>query len=398
MSQAEKLIADLIENLHEVERTKHVGRIKRLFSARDRIFAAIDAEQDATGALYGLLSHPDEQARAWIGRHYLFRGEHVEESLAVMQELAKRHDKLGREANRFLTERLFERNKPEPSLPREPRKFPFEATPSGISRRVAKEFITQAGFGEAICALLRPAIRLWPQPVSAGPTASRLGGLPVVPPDFAWPMWKEEPFWFLGQINCGELGARADAFGLPRAGVLSFFGDHDDVNGCSPTGGNRVYYFADTKVLSPARLPLADFEPEISCGLDFFETSELPHAYEPAIDRCGFSDKRTSIYIDLRLKIASLGKPNLWEGRSEISKLMSGYGISKLFGWPDRIQFKAVESAGHGGPKLLLQLGQYTNGEEMHGWGPGGLVYFTLAPRDLKARRFDRAELIMQSS
>ena len=77
---------------------------------------------------------------------------------------------------------------------------------------------------------------------------------------------------------------------------------------------------------------------------------------------------------------------------------MSGYEISKLFGWPDRIQINEVEMPGRWGSKLLLQLGEYTNGEELHGWGPGGLVYFTLAPHDLKARRFERAELLMQAS
>jgi uncharacterized protein YwqG len=397
MSQAEKLIADLIENLHEVERTKHVGRINRLFSTRGKIITALNADQNADGTLYQLLSHPDEKARDWIGRYYLFRDQHVEESLAVMRELAERRDELGRETRRFLTERPFERKR-EPSLSRERRKFPFEAMPKGIDRQAAEALIVEAGFGQTVCKLLRPAIRLWPQPDLAAVTASRLGGLPAVPANFAWPTWKDEPFWFLGQINCGELGSRGETFGLPQAGLLSFFGDHDDVNGCWPAGGGKVYYFSNPEELSVAPRPIDYFEPQISCGLHFFDTFELPHTYEPAIDRCGFSDKRTSIYIDLRLKIASLGKPNLWEGRTEISKVMSGYEISKLFGWPDRIQVNAVESAGHGGPKLLLQLGQYTNGEEMHGWGPGGLVYFTLAPRDLKARRFDRAELTMQSS
>ncbi|MEW6437926.1 MAG: YwqG family protein [Pseudomonadota bacterium] len=397
MSQAEKLIADLIENIHEVERTRHVGRHNRLFSQRRKILGAIDAEADGPGALYRLLSHPDAKVRDVIAHIYLFSGQHKQESLAVMQELAERHDQLGKNARRFLEERLFER-KPEPSLPHEPRKFPFEAVPDGISGRMAEKLITEAGFGEAVCALLRPAIRLWPVPASPKPTASRLGGLPAVPADFGWPAYKGEPFWFLGQINCAELGARAEAFGLPRTGLLSFFGDGDDVTGCSPAGGGKIYYFADTRALSPARLPLDDFEPQISCGLTFFETFELPHFYEPAVEARNFPEAQEATYIDLRLNIASLGKPHLWEGRTEISKLMSGYEISKLFGCPDRIQINDVESPGRWGAKLLFQLGYYTNGEERHGWGPGGLIYFTLAPHDLKARRFDRAELSMQAS
>jgi uncharacterized protein YwqG len=396
MSQAEKLVADLIENLREVERTRHVGRVKRLFSERGKIFDAIKAESDGPEALYRLLRHPDTRTRAFIARHYLSSGQHAQESMTVMQELGERQDQLGKDARRFLTERRFER-KQEPLL-RARRKFPFEPVPDGIDQRHAQKLIVQAGFGEAVCALLRPAIRLWPQPDSGQPAASRFGGLPAVPADFAWPAYCNEPFWFLVQINCAELGARAETFGLPRTGLLSFFGDHDDVNGCTPGGGGKVYYFEDTRTLLPARLPLADFEPQITCGISFFETFELPHAYEPAVKVCKFSQALRSTYIDLRLNIACLGKPDHWEGRTEISKLMSGYEISKLFGWPDRIQINAVESSLRQGPKLLLQLGQYTDGDEMHGWGPGGLVYFTLAPRDLKARRFDRGELAMQSS
>jgi uncharacterized protein YwqG len=45
---------------------------------------------------------------------------------------------------------------------------------------------------------------------------------------------------------------------------------------------------------------------------------------------------------------------------------------------------------------LLLQLDQYSNGEELEGWGPGGSLYFVMRDCDLRQGRFDRCEFDMQ--
>ncbi len=212
-----------------------------------------------------------------------------------------------------------------------------------------------------------------------------------MPGDFVWPFQHEEPLLFLAQINCAEVDATS--FGLPNSGLLAFFGDHDHVNGCGPVGGGAVYYFRELRELAPADPPLEDFEPHVSCGMSFYRTYELPHLYSCAIEGCGFSKAERSAYIDLRVEISKSGFPNGHRFSTELGKLMYWDDISKMFGWPDLIQFG--HDPGRMG-ELLLQLGDYHDGSEWHNWGPGGLVYFAIEREDLKARRFDRVELDME--
>jgi uncharacterized protein YwqG len=244
---------------------------------------------------------------------------------------------------------------------------------------------------EELLNLLRPSIRLWPQPGGGDPLASRFGGLPAVSAGFAWPFANEEPMWFLAQINCADLGGTALALGLPRKGLLAFFGDHDDVNGCGPIGGGFVCYFADVKGLAPAALPLEDFEPQISCGMDFYESWELPDAESETIAPFGFSREEKAAYLHLRDEIAGfMCTDDAWR----LMKCRNS--TSKLLGWPDLIQ-NELDSIGYfGEARLLLQLGEYHDGAEWHGWGPGGLVYFVIGDTDLTAGSFERAELDMQ--
>jgi hypothetical protein len=40
----------------------------------------------------------------------------------------------------------------------------------------------------------------------------------------------------------------------------------------------------------------------------------------------------------------------------------------------------------------LLQVDGYCNGEELHGWGPGGSLYYLLPERDLRVGVFAGCE------
>jgi Domain of unknown function (DUF1963) len=46
--------------------------------------------------------------------------------------------------------------------------------------------------------------------------------------------------------------------------------------------------------------------------------------------------------------------------------------------------------------RLLLQIDHYRNGEESHGWGPGGSLYFTLPEENLSARDYAACEFDIQ--
>jgi uncharacterized protein YwqG len=105
------------------------------------------------------------------------------------------------------------------------------------------------------------------------------------------------------------------------------------------------------------------------------------------IEALGFNKEQRDIYFDLYGALARFGFD---EGEH-----LDENAISKLLGWPDLVQGE-VEDPVSRQTRLLLQLGQFRDGTELVGWGPGGLLYFMIAPHDLAAWSFDRAELTVQ--
>lgn len=85
-------------------------------------------------------------------------------------------------------------------------------------------------------ALLRPAVRLTEAPAGLQ-TVARLGGDPVVPPGFAWPVWEGHgPLSFVGEVDLDALAASGLALDitLPTSGRLLLFyfdGSYDDFEG-----------------------------------------------------------------------------------------------------------------------------------------------------------------------
>ncbi len=384
-------VAALVDKLAEIAATDHVGHHNRLFKHASLIYAQIEADPDGSNALRALLEHPDAQIQLDVARH-LKSKIRSDEAIATLERLSQRQDEIGREARFSLTiARLFDSHSQAP--PPTPIRPAFLPLPQGRSRDEAIRLIRAQmlpAVAERLLDLLRPSIRLWPQPDDGDPLASRFGGLPAVPEGFAWPFENEEPMWFLAQINCTDLGDAASALGLPGKGLLAFFGDHDDVNGCGPVGGGFVCFFAEVNGLAPAALPLDDFEPEISCGVSFYESWELPDADSEAIAPFKFSPEERAAYLKLRDDIAGFMRTD------DAWRLMKcRNSTSKLLGWPDLVQWADIM----GDPseeRLLLQLGEYHDGAEWHGWGPGGLVYFVIYDADLAAGLFERAELVMQ--
>jgi uncharacterized protein YwqG len=308
-----------------------------------------------------------------------------------LQLLATRSDRIGFDAKYSLKHGPTGRI-PDSETRSAPRGVHFLPQPSGCSKAEAEEMIKSAFFtpdhAAKVVDLLRPAIRLWPKPQSGSPIGSRFGGLPAVPRDFRWPFADEEPFTFLAQINCAELGPLADAFGLPNRGLLSFFGDNADINGV-PTNGGAVYFFDDHDGLAVRELPMPEDQPLISCGMGFYETWEVPDFFSVVVGALGITneaDRRASdSYFDLYMSLAQFGFEEEWS--------LDRNDISKLFGWPDLVQEDIYAGTSD---RLLCQLGQHTDGIERNYWGPGGLLYFVIEPTALSRGDFSRAELIMQ--
>ena len=397
------LSAELTAKIKEIAATDHIGHQNRLYDQRSRIFAQIAAHPDGGRTLAGLLADPDPQVQLAVAQLCKLANVNLAAAVDTLQGLAAQPGSMGAEARGSLETRGLgvsglpsEAFAPSsaPFATPNPARFPFLPQPAGCSQAQAEEIIRATPLPPeklaAIRQLLRPSIRIWPKPLSDSPIASRWGGLPAVPPGWDWPLVDEEPFVFVAQVNCAELGPLAVAFGLPSRGLLSFFGDHDDINGV-PANGGAVFYFDDEESLGLHDLPMEEDEPLASCGMGFYPSYDLPAPSSEEIQALGISGtagrQAWEAYGDLYLALATFGfDAGGW--------LTNPDDVSKLFGWPDLVQGDLYR---YGDEKeLLLQLGSYTDGAQLQAWGPGGLLYFQIQPQDLAARDFSEVELEVQ--
>jgi hypothetical protein len=352
-----------VESVRAAEATNHVGRHNRLARYRNRIVEELKARGEARPVLQRLTDHADAEVRKWASGNLVW----------------------------------FDRAEPE-ALPQEtpPRGMrwqmtwqPDNAPPPSLTRDEIARRLNNAvpEFGERLITLALPAIALWPQRRNTiAATASRFGGMPQAPPDWQWPTVEEEPLLFVGQINCAELRGFPGAGLLPASGLLAFFGDHDVVTGCFPSGDNCVFHWPDVGQLVPAKPDLDPAEVFPSCALVPRPILDLPDPHSRKIRDMQLSHVQKSLYREEWKALRFHGIPYGLDGYS---------GFTKLLGWPALVQpsrdLDRFED--HDDARLLLQVDQYCNGEELHGWGPGGSLYYVLPERDLRAQIFEECEL-----
>ena len=105
--------------------------------------------------------------------------------------------------------------------------------------------------------------------------ASKLGGLPDLPPSIAWPRWGDNSLSFLAQINLADIVAKMNNTDLPQSGLLSFFYVPDQSAwGFDPAQKDawRVFLHEDISNLTRCRLApdLADRDANSEQGGFFF--------------------------------------------------------------------------------------------------------------------------------
>jgi uncharacterized protein YwqG len=386
------LLDQVIALKQELKTTDHTGRRNRLLDRLHRSLIALDQHKSGEAGFRILLSHDIADVRLTAARYCRTRDGLIDIVLATLHELSKYPGDVGRDARNTLD---WHERPPSPGtvMPPDRTPIPFSSKPEGYSQAKAENEIRgvfSAGRAETIVPLLRPSIRVWPKPGSQNALASRFGGLPAVPPGWSWPFEFDEPLLFLAQFNCADVKAAVGPSELPERGMLAFFGDHDDVNGCGPTGGGVVYHFSDTHNLKLAALPLEDFEPLVSCDVEFYTTYEIPDPESLVIRSLKLSKEERDAYYDVS---GAIGTPR------ETPERYAKECISKFFGWPNLVQEDLGSFWWHrkaGQQQLLLQIGWYHDGQDWESWGPGGTLYFTLGGADLAARRFELAELEVQ--
>jgi hypothetical protein len=236
----------------------------------------------------------------------------------------------------------------------------------------------------AIMPLVRPAIELWPSVATApAPLSTRLGGQPVAPPGWHWPLYEEEPMFFLAQIHCPDLKGLPGAELLPESGLLSFFGDHDAIGGCGwvDPSQSAIYHWTELDSLAPADPPL-ELEARAEQGVVLRPCLDLPDPRSQAAETMQLTAEERPQYASLYLDALEYNIP---------AQVRGGYCVhNKLLGWPRLVQddLSLGMETGDRPLRLLLQL----DGD----FGPGGSVYFMMNDVDLAAHRFGHYEFAVQ--
>ena len=276
-----------------------------------------------------------------------------------------------------------------------------------------------AGFEpEAIRSLARPGAVLRPVAGRGAPAAGVaggcwLGGLPRLPRSTPWPRRQGRSLAFLAQIDLGAQPPGVAAAGLPADGHLLFFYDvAGDTWGLDPAdaGGFAVVHLPAGATLEERPAPY-DLPVEGRFGataLAPVEVITLPPTESVTVDALGLSREQADLYEAL---VQRLADADPWAERC----LLGGH--------PDQIQDDImlacakvtgaaapgarVPGAGLNGTRrvpdvrqqardwqLLLQLPSHEAAGMV--WGDAGCLYFCIHADSLRARRWDRAWMLMQ--
>ncbi len=255
----------------------------------------------------------------------------------------------------------------------------------------------------------KDSIRLYTTPaeeydISIG--ASRIGGVPDLPPGFTWPDWKGVPQSFIAQINLDDERQYDPNGALPQSGMLWFFYDaQQETYGADPAdlGGWRVI-FSDNysglqRTAAPANLPAESqfkvcsisFASEITLSQqpkleipDFDWTDDEVHKYETLLSMFPNPDDHAALHNRL------LGNPETIQDDMRLECQLASHSVTDINDPRAAALLKGAMDW-----QLLLQI----DTDERIGmrWGDAGMIYFWITGSDLKARRFDRTWLVLQS-
>lgn len=236
---------------------------------------------------------------------------------------------------------------------------------------------------------------------------SRLGGIPHMPADFAWPVWNGKPLAFLAQIDLAEIHAVLPSF-LPATGRLFFFTCQDqDAWGYDPQhfGGWRVLYApGDATTLSehraPASLPnTCRFFPKAVCPqlIDVLPEPEKlpPEEFDGERDFDSYHALRMLAFDGLKQHHQMFGHPfQVQGGDMDLECQLVSHGI--YLGGPEGYQDPRVADlrAGASEWKLLLQL----DSDDDCGWiwGDSGMLYFWVRESDARRGDFSKVWMMLE--
>jgi uncharacterized protein YwqG len=264
---------------------------------------------------------------------------------------------------------------------------------------------------DTITGLARPAVVLRPHTHPVGDRAgSWLGGLPTLPRDTAWPAPGGHALAFIAQVACDDLPVSLVEQGFPAHGALCFFYDAIAMpwkSGWTEAPGAAVVYVsdpADTKIPEwPDDLP-DDVRYDIRY-LSAHETIALPPIDSPGGRTLRLTEDQHDAYQKL---VAATAGEGAWSSRfllgrypdqiqedmtAECALIDLKAGGREPIGRDRKARPNLREQASHW--RLLLQVPTIEPVGMM--WGDAGCLYYWIHEEDLRARRFDRICVFLQS-
>lgn len=300
---------------------------------------------------------------------------------------------------------------------------------------------------QRILRIVRPSVRLMvgsKNPSSYPLGASRLGGIPDVPPQFVWPYWQPRPdetdccgaplrslepipLNFIAQLDLSAIPQIDEA--MPTSGWLYFFYDLlGQPWGTDPHEADRfrvIYVNCSRSTLSPAEKP-EEIDPEFDTGDNWdlvpsveltlpdeyigFEEYESPRyfAYQRLAAQLTYQGKHPSRFLGhadlVQSPLENLGNP--FETEEDASLDISEEEVDELLAQIRRgeLQFEdshherihALENDLYPW-RLLLQIDGVASDETVF-WNDEGRLFFMIRKDDLLAKRFDRVWLNLQTT
>jgi uncharacterized protein YwqG len=253
-------------------------------------------------------------------------------------------------------------------------------------------------------ALMRPGLHLRPAQ-SSEPSVGRLGGLPELPNDLAWPCWEDRPLDFVAAIDCGKLPSYLLDIALPGSGSLLFFHRHprwDDFDLVVETSAPETQAGAQV-VYVPAGLATA--ERPVPAGAEPFGRVRLtadvvatgPDWEHPALaaavrelsdeDRAFMADPMNSDPFRMAMGEHATGPQHRIGGYADPVQGSVEVDVARVR-LGGRVSYD--DPALHEEAQRWILLAQIdTDKRAGMTWGDCGALYWLIRPDDLAARRFE---------
>jgi uncharacterized protein YwqG len=269
-----------------------------------------------------------------------------------------------------------------------------------------------SSFRQRIEDSIAPCIVLHPDSDGGEHVRTRLGGSPLLPAGAAWPRSDRGPLSFVGQLDFRELAiALGGELGLPDEGVLSFFYDVED----QPWGYDPGHASGFALVYAPDVSRTIDVEPPDGAipfdveNMTATRALSLPWPSDRALAQ--WEDRATwerpyATYAEHFTLAQGPGIPALrqqvgghaqWlQGDGRVTAELASSGVHA--GGDPRTWRSADLRRAEAEAESWRLLWQLKPDDDRFTWVDLGTLYVLIRDEDLRARRFERAWVVFQST